>query len=176
MEGLLALKSTKSPDRRETVLWRQKPLTNEILKRGPRKIIDFWGALWARVKRRNGGRLKSLAISLRRANSDDMAKIKPMDLVKSMSGKICEHSDISFAKRGDTQYTVKRCNERDLEKNPYTEAELAHQAKFKSVAASTAARVKTNDPEDVAAFKAQKKYKTFRSYIWAQEWASYTAD
>ena len=105
-----------------------------------------------------------------------MAKIKPMDLVKSMSGKICEHSDISFAKRGDTQYTVKRCNERDLEKNPYTEAELAHQAKFKSVAASTAARVKTNDPEDVAAFKAQKKYKTFRSYIWAQEWANYTAD
>ena len=105
-----------------------------------------------------------------------MAKIKPMDLVKSMSGKVCEHSDISFAKRGDTQYTVKRCNERDLEKNPYTEAELAHQAKFKSVAASTTVRVKTNDPEDVAAFKAQKKYKSFRSYIWAQEWASYTAD
>ena len=176
MEGLLALKSTKYPDRRETVLWRQKPLTNESLKRGPRKIIDFWGALWARVKRRNGGRLKSLAISLRRANSDDMAKIKPMDLVKSMSGKVCEHSDISFAKRGDTQYTVKRCNERDLEKNPYSEQELAHQAKFKSVAASTAARVKTNDPEDVAAFKAQKKYKSFRSYIWAQEWADYTAE
>ena len=61
MEGLLALKSTKSPDRRETVPWRQKPLTNESLKRGPRKIIDFWGALWARVKRRNGGRLKSLS-------------------------------------------------------------------------------------------------------------------
>ena len=104
-----------------------------------------------------------------------MAKIKPMDLVKSMSGKVCEHSDISFAKRGDTQYTVKRCNERDLEKNPYSEQELAHQAKFKSVAASTAARVKTNDPEDVAAFKAQKKYKSFRSYIWALEWAAYTA-
>ena len=120
--------------------------------------------------------LNRSAISLRRANSDDMAKIKPMDLVKSMSGKVCEHSDISFAKRGDTQYTVKRCNERDLEKNPYSEQELAHQAKFKSVAASTAARVKTNDPDDVAAFKAQKKYKTFRSYIWAQEWASYTAD
>ena len=47
MEGLLALKSTKSPDKRETVLWRRKPLTNESLKRGPRKIIDFWGALWA---------------------------------------------------------------------------------------------------------------------------------
>ena len=103
-----------------------------------------------------------------------MAKIQPMDLVKSMSGKICGHSDISFAKRGDTQYTVKRCNERDLEKNPYSEQELAHQAKFKAVATSTAARVKAADPADVTAFQAQKKYKSFRSYIWAQEWASYT--
>lgn len=102
-----------------------------------------------------------------------MAKITPMDLIKSMSGKICEHSDISFAKRGDTQYTMKRCNERNLDTNPYTPEELAHQVKFKTVAASTAARVKTADPADVDAFKAQKKYKSFRSYIWAQEWAAY---
>ena len=39
-----------------------------------------------------------------------MAKIEPMDLVKSLSGKLCGHSDISFAKKGDTQYTMKRCN------------------------------------------------------------------
>jgi hypothetical protein len=26
----------------------------------------------------------------------------------------------------------------------------------------------------VTAFKAQKKYDTFRSYIWALEWAAYT--
>ena len=31
MEGLLALKSTKSPDGREAVPWRRKPLTNESL-------------------------------------------------------------------------------------------------------------------------------------------------
>ena len=105
----------------------------------------------------------------------EMAKITPMDLVKSMSGKICEHSDISFAKRGGTQYTMKRCNNRDLKTNPYTPEELAHQAKFKAVAASTAARVKTAAPEDMDAFKAQKKYKSFRSYIWALEWAAYTA-
>lgn len=101
-----------------------------------------------------------------------MAKITPMDLVKSMTGKICMHSDISFAKRGNTQYTMKRCNERTT---PYSEQELAHQAKFKAVAASTAVRVKNNAPEDVAAFKAQKKYQSFRSYIWALEWADYTA-
>ena len=101
-----------------------------------------------------------------------MAKITPMDLVKSMSGKICEHSDISFAKRGKTQYTQKRCNKRT---SPFSEAELAHQAKFKAVAKSTAARVKAAAPEDVTAFKAQRKYDTFRSYIWALEWEAYTA-
>ena len=100
-----------------------------------------------------------------------MAKITPMDLVKSMSGKICGHSDISFARRGETQYTMKRCNKRTT---PYSQEELARQAKFKAVAASTAARVKAADPADVTAFLAQKKYKSFRSYIWAQEWASYT--
>ena len=101
-----------------------------------------------------------------------MAKITPMDLVKSMSGKICEHSDISFAKRGKTQYTQKRCNKRT---SPFSEAELAHQAKFKAVANSTAARVKAAAPEDLAAFQAQRKYDSFRSYIWALEWAAYTA-
>ena len=99
-----------------------------------------------------------------------MAKIIPMDLIGSMSGKICGHSDISFARRGETQYTMKRCNKRST---PYSQEELARQAKFKAVAASTAARVKAADPADVAAFQAQKKYKSFRSYIWAQEWASY---
>ena len=54
-------KTHEVPDRRKTVLWRRKPLTNEGFKRGPRKIFDFWGALWARVKRRNGSRLKSLS-------------------------------------------------------------------------------------------------------------------
>ena len=114
-----------------------------------------------------------VANSVRHANSDDtMAKYTPMDLVKSLSGKICEHSDISFAKRGDTLYTQKRCNKRT---SPYSEQELAHQAKFKAVAASTAARVKQAAPEDMEAFKAQKKYDSFRSYIWALEWAAYTA-
>ena len=55
------------------------------------------------------------------------------------------------------------------------QAAFIKQSKFKAVAASTAARVKLNAPEDVAAFKAQKKYKSFRSYIWALEWADYTA-
>jgi hypothetical protein len=68
---------------------------------------------------------------------------------------------------------MKRCNART---SPYTPEELAHQAKFKAVAISTAARVKTAAPEDKAAFNAQKKYKSFRSYIWALEWDAYVAD
>ena len=101
-----------------------------------------------------------------------MAKIVPMDLVKSMSGKICEHSDISFAKRGDTQYTMKRCNERTSEPS---EKELAQRAKFGAISVAVNARLKANAPEDVAAFKAQKKYKTFRAYLWALEEEAYTA-
>ena len=29
-----------------------------------------------------------------------MSKIIPMDLIKSMSGKVCSHSDMYFAKEG----------------------------------------------------------------------------
>ena len=105
-----------------------------------------------------------------------MAKFTPMDLVKSLSGKLCGHSDVSFAKKGDTLYTMKRCNQRDLKTNPYTAAELAQQVKFKAVSASTAARVKAASSADLDAFKAQKKYKNFRSYIWAQEWAAYVTE
>lgn len=100
-----------------------------------------------------------------------MAKIVPMDLVKSMSGKICGHSDISFARRGETQYTMKRCNKRSSEP---TEQELAQRAKFGAIAAAVNARLKADDPADLAAFKAQKKYKTLRSYFWALETEAYT--
>ena len=95
-----------------------------------------------------------------------MAKIQPMDLVKSLSGKLCGHSDISFAKKGDTQYTMKRCNKRTSEP---TEAELAQRAKF----AAVNAQLKANDPADLAAFKAQKKYKTMRKYLWQLETEKY---
>ena len=95
-----------------------------------------------------------------------MAKIVPMDLVKSMSGKICGHSDISFARRGDTQYTMKRCNERTSEPS---EAELAQRTKFATISAAVNARLKANAPEDVAGFQSQKKYKTMRKYLWVLE-------
>ena len=99
-----------------------------------------------------------------------MAKIEPMDLVKSLSGKLCGHSDISFAKKGDTQYTMKRCNKRT---SAPSEAELSQRTKFAAISAAVNARVKANAPADLAAFKAQKKYKTLRKYLWQLESQTY---
>ena len=36
-----------------------------------------------------------------------MAKYVPIEMVKSYSGKICEHSDVYFAKKGNPLYTGK---------------------------------------------------------------------
>ena len=97
-----------------------------------------------------------------------MAKIKPMDLIKSMSGKICGHSDISFAKKGETQYTMKRCNPRTT---PYTEAELARQQKFAQARAAVKSLSEQQKSEYAAQFKKYHgKYSTLNGYIFAQEY------
>ena len=97
-----------------------------------------------------------------------MAKIIPMDLIGSMSGKICGHSDISFAKKGKTQYTMKRCNPRTT---PYTEAELARQEKFAQVRAAMKALSEEQKTEYAAQFKKSPgKYSTLNGYIFAKEY------
>ena len=91
-----------------------------------------------------------------------------MDLVKSMSGKVCGHSDISFAKKGKTQYTMKRCNPRTT---PYTEAELARQEKFAQVRAAMKALSEEEKAEYAAQFKKYPgKYSTLNGYIFAKEY------
>ena len=97
-----------------------------------------------------------------------MAKIIPMDLIGSMSGKVCGHSDISFAKKGKTQYTMKRCNPRTT---PYTEAELARQEKFAQVRAAMKALSEEQKTEYAAQFKKSPgKYSTLNGYIFAKEY------
>ena len=97
-----------------------------------------------------------------------MAKIIPMDLIGSMSGKVCGHSDISFAKKGKTQYTMKRCNPRTT---PYTEAELARQEKFAQVRAAMKALSEEQKAEYAAQFKKYPgKYTTLNGYIFAKEY------
>ena len=97
-----------------------------------------------------------------------MAKIIPMDLVKSMTGNICGHSDISFAKKGETQYTMKRCNERTSEPSA---AELANQANFKAAHEAVNALTPEQKSAYAEAFKKQTKYSTLRGYMFAQEYA-----
>ena len=97
-----------------------------------------------------------------------MAKIIPMDLLSSLSGKVCGHSDISFAKKGKTQYTMKRCNPRTT---PYTEAELARQEKFAQVRAAMKALSEEQKAEYAAQFKKYPgKYTTLNGYIFAKEY------
>ena len=97
-----------------------------------------------------------------------MAKIIPMDLLSSLSGKVCGHSDISFAKKGKTQYTMKRCNPRTT---PYTEAELARQEKFAQVRTNIKALSEEQKAEYAAQFKKYPgKYTTLNGYIFAKEY------
>ena len=100
-----------------------------------------------------------------------MSKIIPMDIIKSMSGKVCSHSDMYFAKRGKTLYTGKRCNPRDLDKDPYNEKELAVHDKFAQVRATMASLSEEQLAEYAAAFRKNPgKYSTLNGYIFAKEY------
>ena len=96
-----------------------------------------------------------------------MAKYVPIEMVKSYSGKICEHSDVYFAKKGNTLYTGKICNPRT---KPFSEQELARQAKFRQAIAAVNALTAEQKTAYAAAFKNQSKYGTLRGYMFAQEY------
>ena len=86
-----------------------------------------------------------------------MAKYEPIEMVKSYSGKICEHSDVYFAKKGKTLYTGKICNPRT---KAFSAEELA------AVKALTVEQ-KTAYAE---AFANQKKYSSLQGYMFAKEY------
>ena len=97
-----------------------------------------------------------------------MAKIKPMELISKMSGKLCSHSDIYFAERNGTQYTGKICN-------PYTGEPTENQVAVRQKFADTieAMNQLTAEQKDAyrEAFRKQKKYRSLRGYIFAMEYA-----
>ena len=97
-----------------------------------------------------------------------MAKYVPIEMVKSYSGKICEHSDVYFAKKGNTLYTGKICNHRT---KPFSEQELARQEKFRQAIAAVNALTVEQKTAYATAFKNQSKYGTLRGYMFAQEYA-----
>ncbi|MBR1878603.1 MAG: hypothetical protein IJ814_06340 [Paludibacteraceae bacterium] len=100
-----------------------------------------------------------------------MAKYKPIDMVKEYHGKICEHSDTYFQKRGRTLCTGRICNPRDFEKNPASAEELATRTKFQQTIAAVKALTAEQKAEYATAFANQKKYTTLRGYMFAMEYA-----
>ena len=98
-----------------------------------------------------------------------MSKINLEAPFTAFRGKICKHSKIIFAQRGDTQYTSQICNPRT---KAYSAEELARQAKFKTALtnANTALADSTQKAAYEAEFKAQSKYKSLRGYVIAKEY------
>ena len=96
-----------------------------------------------------------------------MAKYVPIEMVKSYSGKICEHSDVYFAKKGNTLYTGKICNPRT---KPFSEQELARQEKFRQARAAVKALTSEQKAEYATAFANQKKYSSLQGYMVAKEY------
>ena len=99
-----------------------------------------------------------------------MSNIKLEAPFTAFRGKICKHSKIIFAQRGDTQYTSQICNPRT---KPFSEAEVARQTKFKQAVtnANAALADATQKAAYETAFKNQKKYSTLQGYMFAQEYA-----
>ena len=97
-----------------------------------------------------------------------MAKYEPIEMVKSYSGKICEHSDVYFAKKGNTLYTGKICNPRT---KPFSEQELARQEKFRQARAAVKGLTSEQKTAYAEAFANQKKYSALQGYMFAQEYA-----
>lgn len=85
-------------------------------------------------------------------------------------GRVCSHAKIIFKRVRDTNFTSQICNPRT---KPYSEEELARQAKFRSAAA--AAKAIMADPTQRATaeadFNAQTKYKTLYGFLLASEYA-----
>ena len=96
-----------------------------------------------------------------------MSKIKPMILVEKLSGKVCSHSNTYFAERNGTQYTGTICN-------PYTgeptDKQIAVREKFADTIEAINALTEEQKTAYEKAFKNQKKYRTLRGYIFAQEY------
>lgn len=95
-----------------------------------------------------------------------MATIKPIDTVKSMSGKVCEHSDIYFRsnKQTDKVVTGKICNPSEAEPS---EAQIRVQNRFAKLA--DAARAILADPEQrtkyETAYRKQRRVGSLLGYV-----------
>ena len=97
-----------------------------------------------------------------------MSKYVPMDLLKSLHGKVCGHSNVYFAERNGTRYTGKLCHPRT---SPASAKETAVRTKSAPVRKAVAA---LSDQEQASYATAYKKnprgYKTLTGYMFAEEY------
>lgn len=105
-----------------------------------------------------------------------MAKIKPIELIASMSGKVCQHGDTYFATNKQTGrvYTGKLCNPSTAEP---TAKQIQVRENFKRRAQNTSAWLEANKPNSsrpkgtdlyqkaLSAYKAQHQIGSFFGYI-----------
>lgn len=89
-----------------------------------------------------------------------------MELLSSLHGKVCGHSDMYFAQRGETSYTGKICHPRTSAPGAQ---EIANRQKFATVIGKvkTALADPTEKAKYSAEFKAQRKYKTLYGYVFS---------
>ena len=99
-----------------------------------------------------------------------MSQVKPMELIESMSGKLCSHSDMYFFRKNGKVFSGNICNPSTTEP---TAAQQAQRTKFATARAN--AKTALADPDQKAAyltaFKSQKKYSDFSGYVFAMEYA-----
>lgn len=98
-----------------------------------------------------------------------MAKYQPMDLVKSLSGKVCGHSDTYFVERNGIRFTGKICNPRT---SAPTEGETAARTKFKTACDNARKALADSTQRGLLekSFKTQKRYRTLWGYTFAEEY------
>lgn len=100
-----------------------------------------------------------------------MAKIKPVELIRSMSGRVCGHSATYFTTRHGETYTATVCKKRST---PFNEKEISQHVRFKAANTAAIERMRGEHAEDMEAFKRQKKYKTLRGWLIARAYACCT--
>ena len=102
-----------------------------------------------------------------------MAQVDYVYPVEALHGKVKKEHKVGFAKM--TATGTKYTQSYGVRKTAVKASEIAARQKFAAVSASTIERMHdiTTLAADQRAFRAQSKYKTFRGWIFRQEWDSY---
>ena len=98
-----------------------------------------------------------------------MSKIKPISIIRSMSGKVCEHSDMYFRTNKQTEQvcTGKICHASEVE---LSEAQLRVQERFAKISAAIDQLL--SDPAErekwLKKYLKQHKIGTLKGYVFAK--------